>query len=176
MGFKPACYCKPLLAIQTQIVAVLASMPITRPQRIELSVLLLTVITVALGAPRLPTTTSLSALVLSASVLILAQSLVRDSWLWLRQRHALSLQPTRALACFCLESTLGSVGVALGLSLSLFAPRLSVYMPAASWTVLVGISLLLGFLIRDWVITWRPLGLRRETDHFNIIISRRHHV
>ena len=150
-------------------------MPISRPQRIELSLLLLTVITVALGAPRLPTTASLSTLVLSISVLILAQSLVRDSWLWLRKRHALSSQPTRALACFCLESTLGSVGVALGLSLSFFAPRSPVYMPAASWTVLVGISLLLGFLIRDWVITWRPLGLRREADHFNIIISRRHH-
>ena len=180
MGFNPACYCKPLPkrsdAIQTEIVAVLASMPVSRPQRIELNLMLLTVLTVALGAARLPVTASSSTLVLSASVLILAQSLLRDSWLWLRQRHALSPQPTRALACFCLESTLGSMGVALGLSLSLFSPSLPVEMSTASWTALVGISLLLGFLIRDWVITWRPLGLRRETDHFNIIISWRHHA
>jgi hypothetical protein len=37
------------------------------------------------------------------------------------------------------------------------------------WAVVAAIVLLGGFTLKDFVITWRPWGIRRERDHHSII-------
>ncbi len=39
------------------------------------------------------------------------------------------------------------------------------------WGSLVAVTTTVGFLIKDLVVTRRPLGIRREKDHFSIVFA-----
>jgi len=110
-------------------------------------------------------------IVLGASALLLAQSLVRDVAILFRSRHSSSKNETRKEArCFCLESTVGLTGVIAGLAL--IGLGSSHQIEISRWEFLIAIAgtMALGFIIKDFVISWNPFGVRREKDHLNLIV------
>jgi hypothetical protein len=109
-------------------------------------------------------------LALSLSALLLAHSLVRDVAILLRSLRAASTELRQEAHCFCLESTIGATGVVAGAILA--ALGLSTQVAIGRWEFVVAVTatMVLAFVIKDLVISWNPLGLRREKDHLNLIV------
>jgi hypothetical protein len=107
---------------------------------------------------------------LDLSALLLVQSLVRDIAILLRNRSSASNQPRREAQCFCLESTIGATGVVAGTVLAAFGRTTQVAIGRWHFLLAVAGTMVLGFAIKDLVISWKPFGIRREKDHLNIIV------
>lgn len=107
---------------------------------------------------------------LGLSSLLLGQSLVRDIAILLRNRSSASNQPRREAQCFCLESTIGTTGVVTGTALAIFGRSTQVEIGRSHFLLAVAGTMVLGFAIKDLVISWKPFGIRREKDHLNIIV------
>ncbi len=73
----------------------------------------------------------------------------------------------------CLESSVGLTGLLLGVVLALTGVGGHVALTPARWMLLAAGVLALGFAAKDLVITWRPLGVRRDPDHHTIIFTWR---
>ena len=130
--------------------------------------------TVALTAwfawPFIPSPTPIWQIVLGVSSLLLLQSLIRDVTILLRTRPSVSHEPRREAQCFCLESTVGLTGIITGAILVGLGSSTHVTIGRCGFTLAVAGTMTLGLLIKDLVITWNPLGLRREKDHLNLIV------
>ncbi len=112
--------------------------------------------------PSFPTPTPLWQIVLGVSALLLLQSLVRDVALLLRRRHSAENGPRKEATCFCLESTVGVTGVVAGAALAGLGSSTPVAIGRWDFVLIVAGTLVLGFIIKDLVIWWKPLGVRRE--------------
>ncbi|MDP9008801.1 MAG: hypothetical protein M3N91_08865 [Pseudomonadota bacterium] len=112
-------------------------------------------------------------LALSLSALLLAHSLVRDIAILLRGRRAASAELRREAHCFCLESSIGATGVVAGAILAALGPSTQVAIGRWEFALGVAATMVLAFVIKDLVISWNPLGLRREKDHLNLIVRWR---
>ncbi|MEO7361946.1 MAG: hypothetical protein ABI120_16565 [Gemmatimonadaceae bacterium] len=101
----------------------------------------------------------------------LVQGGIRDLWLIREMKKQRSASPQRRLACMCLESTAGLTGlcVAAGLTLANLGGNVSI--TPVRITILAAGVFLLGFIVKDYVISWRPLGLRRDPDHHSIVFT-----
>lgn len=143
----------------------------TVAEKIELALIPVTGVTIWALADRLPSQAGISTLLLSASVLLLAQGLIRDLWLLFRgSRHAQAGSARKAL-CMCVESGVGMTGVITGLVI--LGSAVDYNLPTGPWlwpSLSVGV-LAIGFAIKDLVFDWRPLRIRRDKDHMNIIVS-----
>jgi len=138
-----------------------------------LLIVLLVIFVVGWFAPLYPFISS-AQLCLWLSVLLLCQSLIRDSWILLNKRSAKRLAKTTEeskLACMCLESTVGTVGVLIGLVLALSGFQYIIEMNQFGWGLSVSLVLVVGFLIKDWLFGWQPWRLLRGKDHNNIIFQ-----
>jgi hypothetical protein len=144
----------------------------TRVERIELLVIVSVAVVGWIVQPHLPSAIPLWQFVLGMSALLLAQSLVRDVSILLRQRST-SNRPRREAQCFCLESSVGSAGIIAAALLAVLAGSIAVTVSQWGFTIAISATLLLGFAIKDLVISWSPLGLRREKDHLNLIVRWR---
>ncbi|HEX3889369.1 MAG TPA: hypothetical protein VHX90_00845 [Verrucomicrobiae bacterium] len=109
-------------------------------------------------------------IVIGASALLLAQSLVRDVAILLRSRHLKSNEPRKEAQCFCLESTVGLTGVIAGLALIGLGSSHQIAVSHWEFSIAIAGTMIMGFLIKDLVVSWRPFGLRREKDHLNLIV------
>jgi hypothetical protein len=109
-------------------------------------------------------------IVLGLSALLLAQSLVRDTAIILRSRYTSSLGVRKQAQCFCLESTVGSMGVAVGALLAALGGSSQVAIGPRDFAAAATGTMTLGFLIKDLIITWKPFGVRREKDHLNLVV------
>jgi len=109
-------------------------------------------------------------IVLGASALLLAQSLVRDVAILIRQRRSASNQPHKEAQCFCLESAVGATGVGAGAALAGLSGSTQIAIGRLEFLIVIAATMALGFLIKDFVISWKPIGLRREKDHLNLIV------
>jgi hypothetical protein len=109
-------------------------------------------------------------IVLAFSALLLAQSLVRDVAILLRNRRSPANEPHKEAQCFCLESTVGVTGVVAGALLAGLSS--STQITIGRWIFLLAVvgTMTLGFLVKDWVISWKPFGVRREKNHLNLIV------
>ena len=117
-----------------------------------------------------PSAVPLWQIVLCLAGLLLAQSLVRDVVILLRQRSAKSGGSPKEVQCFCLESTIGTTGiVAAAVLVGLPSSRLIAF-SAWQFSLAIAGTLALGFFIKDLVISWNPFGLRREKNHLNLIV------
>jgi MFS-type transporter involved in bile tolerance (Atg22 family) len=112
-------------------------------------------------------------IVMYSSALLLMQSLVRDITILLRSFFSKSKEPRREMQCFCLESTIGALGVIIGLVLVAFAGSRQIEISHRQAAFAITAILILGFIIKDLVITWNPFGLRREKNHLNILVTWR---
>jgi hypothetical protein len=110
-------------------------------------------------------------IILGASALLLAQSLVRDVAILFRSRHSASKnEPRKEAQCFCLESTIGMTGVIAGLALIGLGSSHQIAMSHWEFLIAIAGTMALGFLIKDLVISWKPFSVRREKDHLNLIV------
>ena len=142
----------------------------TRSQWIE--VLLITALAPIgwLVSPQFSDAMPLWQLVLGLSALLLTQSLVRDVAILLRRRHSTPNEPRKEAQCFCLESTVGSTGVAAGAVLAGLGRSTLVTIGRWEFFLAMAGTMALGFLMKDLVISWKPFAVRREKDHLNLIV------
>jgi hypothetical protein len=120
--------------------------------------------------PYFPTVLPCWQIVLGLSALLLAQSLVRDVAILFRRQQSEAAEPPREAQCFCLESTVGVTGIVTAAALAGLGSVTEVTFHRWQFFLVVAATPALGFLIKDWVISWNPFGLRREKDHLNLIV------
>lgn len=123
-----------------------------------------------LAWPYFSSPTPIWQIVLAASTLILLQSLIRDIIILIRDHYSTSHKLMKEAQCFCLESTVGASGIAIGLLLLGLGSPTEIIINR--WELFFATLAILGigFVIKDWVITWNPLGLTREKNHLNVIV------
>jgi hypothetical protein len=124
-----------------------------------------------LMAPELPDKVGVGNLLLGASAFLLLQSLIRDLWLLAREKRAAQLSPRRKARCMCVESTVGATGVIVGIILLGSGIDRSVVMNDWIWSPLVMVVMGIGFVIKDYVLEWSPLRVRRDREHVNIVFT-----
>lgn len=127
----------------------------------------------ALLHPWFPASSRLGLLVLAGAATLLAQGLVRDLWILQqrRQRRARPAPPAgppRGAACACVESTLGLTGVVVGGALLFAGAGGRISLPAWFWPAFVLCVGGLGFALRELVVDFGRLALRRERDHSSL--------
>ncbi len=141
-------------------------------EKIELALIPVVVGAVWLGRRFLPVRLTVGELLVIACLAWLVQGGIRDLWLIWRMKSR-PAPPSRRLACMCLESGAGLTGILLGIVLVLCGVGGEWALSAERWALLTAGVLTLGFLLKDFVVTWRPLGLRREPEHHTIIFTWR---
>jgi hypothetical protein len=123
-----------------------------------------------LALPYFPSPMPVWQIVLGASALLLVQSLVRDVIILFRRKNSASNELRKEAQCFCLESTVGATGIVAGAALAALGSSTQVTIGRWDFFLAVAATMALGFMIKDWVISWKPPGLRREKDHLNLIV------
>lgn len=116
----------------------------------------------------LPNQLQLGLAVVWLAALVFLQSLVRDlSLLWLKRGGDAEQQEKQ---CMCLESIIGVSVLLFGFLLFFIGSSNLVSLNNTTYTAAIFITLICGFLIKDFVIGWRPLAIWREKNHMNIIV------
>jgi hypothetical protein len=142
-------------------------------ERVELGLIVAVAAAFSVGADALPERMAVGNLLLGASALILLQSLLRDLWLLAKARRNPPPNPPRTGQCMCVESTVGITGVVAGLILVTCRIGTTLPMGRWSWCAFALASLGTGFLMKDYVAEFKPLRIRRDKDHVNIIVRWR---
>ena len=123
------------------------------------------------STPVLPPRVEVGNLVLYAAALLLLQGLLRDLWLWVKAKRAMQMGSPRVAQCMCVESTLGITGIAIGAILTTAGLGKPIVMDAWRWSVPAVLVMMIGFLIKDYVLESSPWRIRRDIDHVNILIG-----
>jgi hypothetical protein len=140
-------------------------------EKVELGLIPAAVIAVGLAGPLLPGRLGTGELLAFACLTWLMQGGVRDLWLLYSMKFRPAATPRRKIACMCLESSAGLTGILVGVGLTLCGAGGSITLNYRRWMLVTGGVLTLGFLAKDMVISWRPLGIRRVPDHHTIIFT-----
>ena len=118
--------------------------------------------------------------ILTLSVVFLLQSLFRDLWILYTQRKANNLagksadfsKPKVKKPVFCIESVVGLSGVVMGCAIILMnTSQQYITLDKFSWVISIGLTMLFCFLLKDWVLSWRPWKIYRDENHVNIIVG-----
>jgi len=140
-------------------------------EKVELGLLPVVVATVGATERFLPAQLGAGELLTIACLTWLVQGGVRDLWLLYLMKSRPAVTPRRKLACMCLESSVGLTGLVVGVMLALSGIGGRITLNAGRWMLVAGMVFTLGFLAKDFVISWRPLGLRRDPDHHTILFT-----
>ncbi len=143
----------------------------TRLEKTELFLIVLTSIGIYLLGSLLPERPGIDRLLLTVSSLLLFQGLLRDLWLLYQNRNKSADCHQREENCVCLESTVGITGIIAGLVLLGIGFDKHIAMNEMTWSLLVTLILVIGFLIKDLVLEWNPIRIRRDTDHASIVVK-----
>ena len=144
----------------------------THAEKTELILVILLLFFVLLMRNALPVTVHFSTLILSAASLLLLQSLFRDLWYLFAQRFKnTSDLNVKQVQCMCVESTVGILGVIIGLLLLFSHIGIHIVTNTVVWLALIGGVLVSGFLVKDYVFEWSPWRLYKDKDHLNIVFS-----
>ena len=141
--------------------------------RLEYVELLLVALIAATGVwwtELLPESTTLGRVLMTGSAILLAQGLVRDLVLLMRARRRPGQPEPKQARCMCMESSVGAAGILAGAILLFGVFDIAVVMTALHWQVIVTTILILGFIMKDWVILMNPFRITRDPDHVNIIV------
>jgi hypothetical protein len=142
-----------------------------RAEKIEAGLIGLAVAVVALESTHFPESLETGVLVAGAALALLLQGFVRDVCLLVRGRSG--RVPGESAACICVESTVGLSGVLVGLAFTLAGVGSSIALKRWVWPVLALLVWSLGFMMKDFVIQWRPWAIRKIEDHGSIIVKLR---
>lgn len=140
-------------------------------EKIELALIPVGIAAVGLAGHRLPGQLNFGELLVITCLAWLVQGGVRDLWLLYLLKSRPAAVPSRRLACMCLESSVGLAGLLVGVVLALAGVGGQIALTPTRWMLLTAAVLTLGFLAKDLVISWRPLGVRRDPDHHSIIFT-----
>ena len=143
----------------------------TVAEKVELALIPLVGVAIWNYPGPLPGIVGVGSLLLTASVLLLVQGLVRDLWLLLKRRRQSRAGARREALCMCVESTVGVTGVVAGLILAGTAVDATLHVSQSRWGILASMVLAIGFAIKDFVFEWRPFRIRRDKDHVNLVFS-----
>jgi hypothetical protein len=143
----------------------------TIAEKVELALIPVLGTGVWLLATNLPKMVSSGRLLLMASAIFLLQSLVRDLWLLVKAKQAIKSNVPKAAQCMCAESIVGVTGVVVGICLLGFEIDQSIAIENGMWGLLIIVVMTMGFAIKDYVIEWHPMRIRRDKDHMNIIFT-----
>ena len=117
-----------------------------------------------------PDSISIGRFVLSMALIFLIQTLLRDLWILSRQRSGTGGKSTRAISAFCVESAVGLSAVAVGCGL-LFAPLpTTLNLGNPGWSISILLTMLLCFVLRDFVFQWNPWRVYKDPGHVNIVV------
>ena len=116
----------------------------------------------------LPVNIKLGSLLLYCSALLLLQGLIRDLYHYFPQ-NPLDGSSVKYAQCICLESSIGVIGLLAGFIVTFSSIDFQLSLSPQVWTLLLSVVLIIGFLLKDWVFHWQPIGLRREKNHMNVI-------
>lgn len=137
------------------------------PEKIELGAM---PVCLALGGWLTPgggITLEIGETIAAGALLLLIQGFFRDLYLLWESKRA---QPAPMSArCFCVESAVGLTGVIAGIALTATGFNRSVHLEATSVMILIGVVLLIGFLLKDFVFEWSPWKIFREKNHAQVI-------
>jgi len=142
----------------------------TRAEWIELSLVAFVAAASSQTAQFLPAAIPLWQIVLGLAALLLAQSLVRDVVIVIRQRREKSNVPKKIARCLCLESTVGATGMAAGAAVASLGVTRQFTVSPWEISIAVAATMILGLVIKDLVISWEPPRVRREKDHVNLLV------
>ena len=116
----------------------------------------------------LPSSVQLSHLMFFVFSLLLTQGLLRDLALlyWI----SASDNEAKEMQCMCMESSIGMSGIVLA-SIVLFSgiDRMLSVLPIY-WLFIVPGVLIVGFVIKDYVISWRPWSIYKHKDHLTVVV------
>ena len=140
-------------------------------EKIELGLIPVVVAGVGLAGRWLPVQLGTGSLLVIACLTWLVQGGLRDLWLLHLVKSSPANTPRRRLPCMCLESSVGLTGVVVGVILALCNVGGQVALSPARWMLLTAAVLALGFVAKDLVISWRPLGVRRDPEHHSIVFT-----
>ncbi|MEO6005030.1 MAG: hypothetical protein ABIZ04_09420 [Opitutus sp.] len=144
---------------------------INKRERIELVAIAAAVLLVGATARFLPRQLTIGQAMVIGCLAWLVQGGVRDLWLLYQMKRQPASKPARKLACMCVESTLGMTGLLVGISLALSGVGGELHFTTYRWVVFAAFVFTLGFVVKDYVFSWRPVGLRRDPEHHSIIFT-----
>ena len=142
-------------------------------EKVELAGIAIIIPAVGLLGRFLPVALHLGELLTITCVVWLLQGGTRDAWFLFALRSGRLQLPRRKMACMCLESSAGLTGIVIGVVLAVSGAGPNVSLSPVRWAAITATVLLGGFLLKDFVITWRPLGIRREREHPGIVFAWR---
>jgi hypothetical protein len=141
------------------------------PDKVELGIIAVAILLVGTLGRFLPSRLRIGEVLAIGCLTWLVQGGVRDLWLLYLLKTRPTTAPRRRLACMCLESSAGMAGLIVGIGLTLCGFGGELQMTPMRWMLLAAGVFALGFVLKDFVISWRPLGLRRDPDHHSIIFT-----
>jgi len=143
----------------------------TAAEKVELALIPLVGASVWAIAQWLPDRVGVGSLLLAASVSLLLQGLIRDLWLLSKGSRNPQASPRQEALCMCVESTVGVTGVVASLVILGSSVDSKLVVSHLFWSILAVVVLAIGFVIKDFVFEWRPLRIRRDKNHVNIVFS-----
>jgi hypothetical protein len=146
-------------------------MSLTAQEKFEVALIPLAVLGVGAVSSMLPSRLTVGELIAVGCLSWLVQGGIRDVAHLVAQRRKASGGAPRKLPCMCFESSVGFVGLIVGLVLVLTGYGDALKMTPFRWMVLAAVVFNLGFFAKDLVISWHPLALRRDPNHQSIVFS-----
>ncbi len=146
----------------------------TTPEKLELSLILLAPIAAYFLGDLIPSQWSIGLGVIWLASITFIQSLIRDlSLLSLKLlSSSKGKQPNVVESrCLCLESLAGVSLLLIGFLLFFVGNTHIIVLSDIAFSVVLLFTLVMGFLIKDLVVFWKPLQIRREKGHMNIIVK-----
>lgn len=147
----------------------------TTLEKTELALIVIAAMIIWLVAQWLPARISVTHLILLLAVILLTQSLLRDIAILVLLRHKQGgAGPARYASCMCVESTLGLSAVVCASALLLLGMfHREIAINRWGWTLSIFAVMLSCFLLKDFVLQWRPWRLYKDKEHLNIVFSWR---
>lgn len=137
-----------------------------KPAIIELSLIVFVTLIVWFFSGLAPERLSVGGIIIFSAGVMFIQSLIRDLWIKLGVKN--DIPEENIGRCMCLESTLGTVVLALGIFFSIFGASIMVSIKPLFWPILVLALLIFDFLIKDFIVEWTKFRIRRVPNHATI--------
>ena len=137
-----------------------------KPAIIEFILILIVTAIVWFAADFAPTKLSIGEIIIFSAAVMFIQSLVRDIWI----KFAVKPDPSEddVGRCMCLESTLGTVVLMIGVFVSIFSAPITVTVTSIFWPILVFSILIFDFIIKDFIVEWAKFRIRRVPNHASL--------
>lgn len=142
-------------------------------EKSELSLIVSFVLALFIFYPSTIESFALTELLLKGASLLLIQGLIRDLWYLFKRKQIAkkSLIKAKYAQCFCIESSVGLLGIVIGLLLIFINVDYIFQFTTLGLSCFAVCILIIGFVIKDLVIEWQPWRIYKEPDHINVVFQ-----